>query len=348
MRLAFPMWRRGFAKVCGSVILEAERRGHHAVLLHKPERKSGEGVAESELAVFQAWGLNIDPDWAWRSYDAIIGDPSVGEMADLPAGPRYALDFVWELRMRRAVLGATRCWSTDYQRARFGEKVGHDGPVVGMTALDALSLVDPATVRVKYSLGDKPILLLFALKFGGVGHLWRQTVYRWWHYHHLLRAIRKYADRRGMAVVVKTREKNHDPQTIHDIADRVIYDESLWPYTSAELVKTAALVVHFQSGAVHEAAAAGVAQVSIAIPKPYLRGYPGDDLVSTTQPRNIHAWPGVVQSVGYRDAAALFDTDRVWNTTVGYERVAYNERFNGPLDGKSAARVLDVVEERAR
>ena len=355
MILAFPMWRKGFAKPCGSVIDEALRRKHTVHLWWADVDKPGERVDVRDLD--RLWPRAALCENRPRC-DAIIGDPSVGEMPGLPAAPKYALDFVWEQRMRKPMPGVTRCWATEDQLETFGgvetwasefgriRKIRDRDPVIGMTALDALPLVDPAAVRAKYNLGDRPILLLFALKFGGVNHLWRQTTYRWWHYMKLLRAIRAYCDRHGYALVVKTREKNHDPAFVRDLADRVIGDESLWPYTSAELVRVAALAIHFQSGAVFECAAARVPQLSIAMPQPHLAHLGGHDVFFSTAPRSLQHWPGVVQSVGWQDAAYLFAHGRVWDTTIGYERMAYADRFVGPLDGKSAVRVLDMIEAR--
>lgn len=373
MKLIFPMWRKGFVKVLAPVVTEALRRGHEVDLLHGADDKPGEAVDRNALA-FGLWDfrehyprlgiVNQDHmrvhgnDHPW-SADAIIGDPSIGEMTDLPDGPRYALDFVWELRMRPHVAGVTHCWTSEAQRDLWGARpawwIG-DGPAVlaaegdpitGMTALDAIPLVDPAAVRKKYNLGDRPILLFFALKFGGVSHLWRQTAYRWWRYVSLLYALRDYANRHQMTLVVKTRAKNRDPKLLHQLADRVVTDESLWPYTSAELAVTADLVVHFQSGAVFEAAAAGKPQLSIAVPQPHLAHFRGHETFFSREPGALQCWPLVVQSCGYADAADLLHENKVLTRVDEAQRQEYASRYLGSLDGKSASRVLDVVEARA-
>lgn len=366
MRLVFQGWRRGHYKVTGSVIDESFRRGHEVLLMHGKAGKPGEDVTCEALAARWPQALIVSGvGHHLPAATAILGDPSVGDACSFPACPNvpvYALDFVWEQRMRSAIPGVTRCWATEYHRARFGRSATMvsacnpgtwvrrgdvdpdtaDGPVTGMTALDALPLVDPETVRKKYGL-DRPAVLLFSLKLG-VPHLWRKTVFRHWHYPAILHAIRDYCDNTGRLLVVKTRQKNHDPNLVHRLADRVIGDESLWPYTSAELLRVADLAIHFQSGAVFEAVAAGVPQLSIRIPQPHLVHFPGHDLFFGHAPSTVQAWPHVVWSLDYRDVAGYLGTFVTSPTVDEMERQRYAERYIGPLDGKSASRVLDMVE----
>ena len=348
--LAFPMWRRGFAKVTGSVIDEAIRRGHDVALMWDLDDKPGEAVRSPEIrAQWPAAKIVRSP---YRPADVVIGDPSIGECSTAPV-PTFALDFVWEHRMRPAVPGVTRCWSTAYQRDAFARHdftvartcSGCDEPVTGMTALDALPLVDADAVRARYTL-DRPYLLLFSLKFG-VPRAWRRWLSVGRQYPWLLAALRAYCERRGWLLVVKTRVKHRDPGSMARVADRVIADDDLWPYTSAALVKGAALVVHFQSGAVFEAAAAGVPQLSIAVPQPHLAHLGGHGVFFATTPGNLQHWPGVVQSAAdMNEARAMVMEDRVMTAVREDALATYAERYTGPLDGRSAARVLDVVEAR--
>ena len=352
MILAFPAQRLGYLKVTGGVITEALRRGHEVTLLHGNDPKPGEYV--TAYALEQAWpGAIVCQRWAGLTFDAMIGDPSVGEVAQDIQAPRYALDFIWEQRMRPLVPGVTRCWATEAHRNLFGvipetyltdEKIGGD-PILGMPALDAIPLVDPDAVRKKYRLGDKPVVLLFSLKLG-VPHLWRKTVFKYWWYPEMLYAIKDYCQKRGALLVVKTRVKHADPRVVHAVADRVITDEALWPYTSAELVRAADLAIHFQSGAVFEAAAASIPQLSIRVPQPHLEHFPGHAVFFSHEPHTLQHWPGVVQSIDYRHAAGLIrDFPPEWKV-YGWERQRYLDRYTGPI-GTSSSRVLDLIESRA-
>lgn len=253
--------------------------------------------------------------------------------------PVYALDFAWEQRMRPPKAGVTRCWATRHHREIFGG--GPSDPETGMTSLDAFPLVDPERVRKKYNL-DRPVVLLFTLKLG-VPHLWRKTAFRWFHYPGIVYAIKDYCAKRGALLVVKTREKNRDPGWLHRLADRVITDESVWPYTSAELVSAADQIIHFQSGAVFEAVAANVPQLSIRVPQPHLEHLRGHRVFFSQGPYTLQHWRGVVQSVDYTEACGVI-RDGMMVPVDQVARQQYAQRYVGPLDGKSASRAVDVVE----
>ncbi len=63
-------------------------------------------------------------------------------------------------------------------------------------------------------------------------------------------------------------------------------DDGVFPYTSIELMAIADLCIHFQSGAVLEAAHAGVPSLSVRVPQSHLEEYPGhDELFGGTRER---------------------------------------------------------------
>lgn len=340
MRLAFTAFRRGHLKVVGSVIDEALRRGHQCALLWQHDDKPGENVLAYELTALWPRATTCAMDAVrGERFDAVIGDPSIHAIPGLPDARLYALDFGWEQRMRPDLPYITRCWATDVHRGLFLAS----GPVTGMTALDAIPLVDPKDVREANGLDDKPVLLLFSAKLG-VPHLWRKTVFKHFWYPSILHALKDYAKRHGMLLVIKTREKHHDPELLLRLGDRILDDRDLWPYTSAQIVTTANLVVHFQSGAIFEALAANVPQVSVRLPQPHLEHFTGHDVVFSREPYTMQHWPGVVQAADYKSVVPLFRDDLVDTAIDPAQRERYAERYTGPLDGKNACRVLDVVE----
>ncbi len=79
----------------------------------------------------------------------------------------------------------------------------------------------------------------------------------------LVRALRAYADERGAVLLLKSRSKRHLSQLIGSYADRVLYDESLYPATNYELMSIASLVVCIASTAQLEAAYFGTPAVSL-------------------------------------------------------------------------------------
>ncbi len=71
----------------------------------------------------------------------------------------------------------------------------------------------------------------------------------------LAAAVREFCRRNRATLVVKSREKNRDPRFVRRMADRLVKrDDEVYPYTSMQLMSAADLCVHFQSGAVLEAA----------------------------------------------------------------------------------------------
>ena len=350
MRIAFPAFRRGFFKVTGPVIDEAIRRGHAVYLVRDYDSKPGEAVHVRELMARWPDAVTIPRVFAAGiPVDATIGDPSIHTMTDLP-GKHYALDFVWEQRMRPALSGVVRCWASDYHRQLFGEPSPLDqrdywaGPVTGMTALDGLTAIDPVKVRASLSVPEgRTIVVLFALKFS-VPNLYRRTFFKWFPYRKLLMAVRRYCDKRDALLIIKTRTKNQDPPFVAALADHVVTDTDLYPYTALQLMTVADLAIHFQSGAVFEAAAANVPQLAIRIPQPHIAHLPGHDVFFSRDPRSLQYWPGVVQSADLPEAIRLLDSGRVWRSVDRRAREHYAEQYLGPLDGKASARVLDLVE----
>ncbi len=90
------------------------------------------------------------------------------------------------------------------------------------------------------------------------------------------RSVRDFCRRTGAALVVKSREKNRDPRFLRRSAPTCSSraTTACLPYTSIELMAIADLCIHFQSGAVLEAALAGVPSLSVKVPQSHLRGLP--------------------------------------------------------------------------
>ena len=352
MILAFPAWRRGFFKATGGPITEALRRGHEVWLVHRHDDKPGEAVTREELeAVWPAAHIGMP----FRA-DALLG-PSLATLnGELPKARRcYNLDLAWEAVTAARVPRHEYCWASEYQaqlwaksefhylcdhwmRVRSNDAIGH---IVGSPMIDAFDVVSlvPRSSR--------PEVVLMALKFPKDSGLWRRTWYRWVGYRALVQAIRRFCDRMGMEFVIKTREKNRDPGWLAGFADRVVTDAGmLWPYAAASVIREAALVVHFQSGAALEAAFMGVPQVSIHLPHPHLREYPGHAEVYEASP-GMQSWPDVVTGIGWESAPGFFDDLGAWGVVDPLAQHRYVKRFLGFDDCKVSQRILDLVEAKA-
>jgi hypothetical protein len=166
----------------------------------------------------------------------------------------------------------------------------------------------------------------------------------------LAHAVRRFCDRTGAALVVKSRQKNRDPRFLRRLADIFVErDDDVFPYTSMQLMAVADLCVHFQSGAVLEAAMAGVPSISIIVPQSHLQEYPGFREIFGTREGSLQNFPGVVWSTSHDDAVALLDGRTLEEfRVVPAARRTYVERYLGFDDLGSSARVLQLIEDDAR
>jgi hypothetical protein len=242
--------------------------------------------------------------------------------------------------------------------------------VTGSTVMDQLALVDRRAVRRRYGLApDRPVVVLMSLKMA-VPEAWRRAVWgpeprllraaravlsghpgwlpaivRGHGYRTLVASLRRFCERSGAALVVKSRAKNGDPAFVRDLADVCLFDEHVYPYTSIELMAIASLCVHFQSGAALEAAFAGVPSLSVAVPQSHLAGYTTYEEVYSGRPNSMQNFPGVVWTVAGERAAAYLDSTDLGDFRMDRPaRSRYVEQFLGFDDTLSSGRVLDEIE----
>lgn len=243
--------------------------------------------------------------------------------------------------------------------------------VCGSTMLDQLALVDRAAVRQRFGLPvDRPVVLLMSLKMAvpepyrryvwgdgpagvrmaratlaGQGRL-RAEIRKGNGYRDLASAVRDFCRREDAALVVKSREKNQDPRFLRRSADLLVEsDDRVFPYTSIELMAIADLCVHFQSGAVLEAARAGVPSVSVRVPQSHLHDYPGHEEVFGGREGSLQNFAGIVWSMDHAEAADRLAGSTLADFTIDPEaRRRYIERFVGFDDARASERVLDVIE----
>jgi len=246
--------------------------------------------------------------------------------------------------------------------------------VGGSTMLDQLGLVDREVVRRRLGIGpDKPVVLFMSLKMtvperrlvwgdGSaltrtaravarrradlVPEIWKGNGYR-----ALAEAVRRFCDRSGAALVVKSREKNRDPRFLRNLADVFVErDDEVFPYTSIQLMAVAALCIHFLSGAVLEAAMAGVPSISVGVPLSRAqREYPAHELVFDPRKGGIWNFPGVAWFTPPEEAVSLLEGRPLADFRLDPSaRHAYVERHLGFDDLCSSQRVLQAIEDDAR
>lgn len=247
---------------------------------------------------------------------------------------------------------------------------------VGFPQLDPCPQIDPQEVRRRWNLSsDRPVVVLLPFpSAGGPGSFWARSLYlqpsrvqqlrnilrerrfeymwhfvRGWHDGRFARAIRRFCDRNGALLVVKSRRKTPVPEHLVRIADRCLYDESHYPATILEALSTASLCISFCSMGVLEAAALAVPHLAVRFP---LEDYYDGDAQGLRNYRLFHDlgeggmfnFPGVSSVMGISDVIKSLPRMALSDFRCDAEaRRDYVRKFLGYDDGQSSGRVLALL-----
>jgi hypothetical protein len=163
---------------------------------------------------------------------------------------------------------------------------------VGLPATDAAQGIDPQEVRRRWGIPERqPVVVLFPFPQGvGQARFWPQKIYaepsrvrqavnvlahRRFEYlgdiwrgqndRALVEALRRFCDRNGAFLLVKSRKKTPIPPYLETLADRCLYDDSYYPATVHEALRIASLSVSYYSAAVLESVALGVPHICLPL-----------------------------------------------------------------------------------
>jgi hypothetical protein len=303
------------------------------------------------------------------AFETVTSDPEGYRIIDVTF---YQSAFQRELHWAQPRVPA---WTGDFAALRREMDLHARSAVSGSTMLDQRARVgDRAALRRRYGLPpDRPVVLFMSLKmevgagerrlvWGGspapvraamavargnpalIGRILAGNPYR-----ALAASVREFCRRNRAALVVKSREKNRDPAFVRSMADVLVErDDEVYPYTSMQLMALADLCVHFQSGAVLEAAHCRVPSLSVKVEPPYDRDLPAYAETWEARPGSLQNWDGLVWSAALEAAP-----DRLAGAKLGHfeidpaARRRYVERYLGFDDTRSSERVLDVIERDA-
>lgn len=245
---------------------------------------------------------------------------------------------------------------------------------VGMPQLDVVRTIDPDEVRQRYGLlpGQPVVLYLsFPLRsnpptfwlrhvftpstrleqglrtvLGRRMEYWPHVV-KGWNDRRLVEALRAFCNRNGAVLVMKSRLKDPIPRYAQRLADHVLYDPSYYPPTIFELLSVASLCIHSYSTAVLEAAYCGVPSLCLAPDAVDMGLEPlWAEFVHNGDRGGVYNWPGVAY---WKPLVTAFDGLPRWSIAdfefKGGARRSYVERFLGLDDGRSSARLIDLVRE---
>jgi hypothetical protein len=157
--------------------------------------------------------------------------------------------------------------------------------LVGLPELDAVRSIDPADVRRRWQIpADQPVVVLFVFPQGvGRDTFWPKQicaepsrlkqlagiarrgrfeylphVWHGWNDVNVVKALRRFCDRNGAYLLVKSRRKTPIPAYTEALADRCVYDESVYPATVLEALSVASLSAGYYTTSVFESVSQGV------------------------------------------------------------------------------------------
>ena len=180
-------------------------------------------------------------------------------------------------------------------------------------------------------------------------HRYWSHVRNGWHDRNLVRAVRAFCDAAGAALLVKYREKDPLPRYVRDVADATVAEPQMWPPAVLDALAVSDLAISFPSATTLEAAFLRVPFLCIGVDR--------DDWFGATDPVWASArldlreggefnFPGVVELSTIPETIARLPRRRLADFRLdAARRDAYVTRFVGPDDGRSAARMLDLIME---
>jgi hypothetical protein len=255
-----------------------------------------------------------------------------------------------------------------------GDRIRARCRVVGFPELDACGALDRVAIRARLGLPpDRPVVTFMPYPYrSNPQTFWLRWIYAnprralqaaailasgrhayWphlrggWHDRNLVRAVRAFCDANGAALIVKYREKDPLPSYLRQLADVTLAEPVAWPPPILETLAVADLAISFYSATVLEAAYLGVPYLCIAVD--------GADWLGSMDPvwwearetlreggqfnfsgvTRLMTIPSIIEELPRRPLAE-FRVDPA-------RRQAYVARFIGPDDGRSAARMIDLV-----
>ncbi|NQU82936.1 MAG: hypothetical protein HQ539_03230 [Parcubacteria group bacterium] len=162
----------------------------------------------------------------------------------------------------------------------------------------------------------------------------------------VVKSVRKFCDKNNAYLLVKSRKKDPVKPYVKKVADKVLYDEDLYPATMIKCLKIADLCCNFYSTAVIETSFMGVPNICIAPDTA--------DWINIQRPlwqmlfekaSDLHDFPGVSYKLSIPEAINAFSEKTLFDFPFNKEKQAeYMKKYIGPLEGKYASNVVDIVE----
>ncbi len=250
--------------------------------------------------------------------------------------------------------------------------------LVGLPEMDAARQIDPAEVRRRWGIpADQPVVVLFPFPQGvGRDTFWPKRicgepsplkqlagivrrgrfeylphVWRGWNDANVVRALRRFCDRNGARLLVKSRLKTPIPDYTAALADQSLYDERFYPATVLEALSIASLSVGYYTTSVFESVSLGVPHVCVT--------YAGTDYNGAELNffRNFYSsaegsafqFGGVTTAWSIPQAIARLPESTLGDFAMDpAARSRYMRTFLDHDAGDGGRRVIDAIDERRR
>ena len=249
---------------------------------------------------------------------------------------------------------------------------------VGRFDLDSADLVDRDEVRRRWEIpADQPVVVLLPFPQGvGRNTFWPRRVFMepnrarrllnvvshgqfrycqkaWGDVHDdsVVTAVRAFCDRNNALLLVKSRAKTPIPAYTQAVADKCVYDDSFYPSTTIEALSIAAACINYYSSGVMEAAALGVPNVCITFnAEDYAEKEVCDSYFQdffSDKEGGMFQFDGMSRTLSIEEALVDLPSCTLDDLSVdpGAQR-EYVRRFLGWGDGRSAERLLNMIELR--
>ena len=274
-------------------------------------------------------------------------------------------------------------WALDYygdaglieDRQDYERRILARSSFVGLPETDVARGIDTRAVRARWGIPqDQPVVVFFPFPQGvGQASFWPKRLFgvpsrirqaanvvlhrRHEYWPHILQswndrsvvlAIRRFCDRNGAYLLVKSRRKTPIPGYLEAVADQCLYDDSVYPATVLESLAIASLSISYYSGAVLESVALGVPHVCLAFSgNDYFgsAGVPPDfPRLYTTEEGSVFQFRGVSTALTIPDAIRGLPERGLDDFRIdAAARAAYVRTYLGFDDRDASGRLLDAV-----
>jgi len=294
----------------------------------------------------------------WADFDArSMRDDLSGYIQQAYSNRRYSGKFLLEFMLRRQRFR----WSSRHEEYFRGHS-----QCIGYPMVDPYISIDPQQIRRSWGIPkDVPVVVHLPSPYGhGNVGLWEKMygnsrmpvrlffamlAGRWEyiknafvpsHDEAVINAIDVFCKKNNAFLLSKRRHSQVVSPLVKKTASLIVGDESHYPHTMVSALAIADLCVGSYSATVYEAVAQNVFFLNINIPF-----FPVSLIENYLPIEEIYNFKGATASMDAASFARTFSEKSLADFKIVPEsRLAFNNKYTGPVDGKSSSRFVDCAE----